>query len=325
MARFVDSTGRQGPATWGVRPLSRRTGRSARDRRELVRGVRVCRVVGQVAADDLPLEPRRRSEHERRGRAAQQLSRTRADEGRCERRRMNRFGAFDLAGNVKEWCWNRSAGDKYFILGGGWDEPAYMFNDPDMRPPLERGANFGFRCVKYSDDDTVAKTGELVAFEARDFNRETPGVRSGLQRVPHALRLRSPRSRRAHRTHRRLEPRVARRKGVVQRGLWQRARAGLPVSCRNKRRLLTNGRVLPRIPSADAAVQRWPGHARFRLGHEVGSSPRLSHLQEHVRAGRRDRERRPGHDHHVPRPRHLLGEGRAADAGLSGVPAGHRS
>jgi eukaryotic-like serine/threonine-protein kinase len=86
----------------------------------------------------------------------------------------NRFGAFDLAGNVKEWCWNRSNGSRRYILGGAFDEPAYLFNDPDARSPFERAANFGFRGVKYSDNDPVATTGELVSFVARDFRNEKP-------------------------------------------------------------------------------------------------------------------------------------------------------
>ena len=87
---------------------------------------------------------------------------------------MNRYGAFDLAGNVKEWCSNSASDTERYIMGGGWDEPTYMFNDLDARPPFGRAANFGFRGVKYADDDTVAKTAELVPYARRDFFRERP-------------------------------------------------------------------------------------------------------------------------------------------------------
>jgi dienelactone hydrolase len=88
---------------------------------------------------------------------------------------INRFGAVDMAGNVKEWCLNRADASRRYILGGAWDEPVYMANDPDARSPFERATNFGFRTVKYSPNESLAGAGaELVAFETRDFRKETP-------------------------------------------------------------------------------------------------------------------------------------------------------
>src|SRR5262249_29882309 len=58
------------------------------------------------------------------------------------------FGALDMAGNVKEWCWNEMAGQR-FILGGAWNEPAYMFSALDARSPWDRSVQNGVRCVHY--------------------------------------------------------------------------------------------------------------------------------------------------------------------------------
>ena len=57
------------------------------------------------------------------------------------------FGAYDMAGNVKEWCANAS-GTKRYILGGGWNEPSYMFSDPDAQSPWDRLPSYGFRCAQ---------------------------------------------------------------------------------------------------------------------------------------------------------------------------------
>jgi len=58
------------------------------------------------------------------------------------------FGTYDMAGNVKEWAMNAS-GEKRYILGGGWNESSYMFQQGDVRSPWDRDPAFGFRCVRY--------------------------------------------------------------------------------------------------------------------------------------------------------------------------------
>src|SRR6202162_3186054 len=83
------------------------------------------------------------------------------------------FGTSDMAGNVKEWCWNESAGGKRFILGGGFGEPTYMFIDQDAQSPWDRRANYGFRCTRLSSPPPAAAAA-LVEVPFRDFFKEKP-------------------------------------------------------------------------------------------------------------------------------------------------------
>jgi dienelactone hydrolase len=90
-------------------------------------------------------------------------------------RAVHRFGTYGLAGNAKEWCVNEAPGGKRYILGGGFDEQPYMFRDTDARAPFERGANFGFRTVKYDGDDpTVSHVSRMLMPPSRDYAREKP-------------------------------------------------------------------------------------------------------------------------------------------------------
>ncbi len=83
------------------------------------------------------------------------------------------FGTTDMAGNVKEWCWNESNGDKRFILGGGFGEPTYMFIDQDAQSPWDRRPNYGFRCVKLSAPPSASALAKIEP-ATRDFSKEKP-------------------------------------------------------------------------------------------------------------------------------------------------------
>jgi serine/threonine protein kinase/cephalosporin-C deacetylase-like acetyl esterase len=89
-------------------------------------------------------------------------------------RGMSVFGAYDMAGNVKEWVFNDDGSGKHYILGGAWSEPSYAFYDPDARSPFQRSANFGFRCAKYLSNDEFAKAAIPITAQVRDYNSERP-------------------------------------------------------------------------------------------------------------------------------------------------------
>lgn len=82
-------------------------------------------------------------------------------------------GTTDMAGNVKEWCLNEGRDGKRLILGGGFNEPAYMFNFMDQQSPWDRRPNFGFRCVKLDSPVTAAAAAPIVD-ATRDYWKEKP-------------------------------------------------------------------------------------------------------------------------------------------------------
>ncbi|MGB5850554.1 MAG: SUMF1/EgtB/PvdO family nonheme iron enzyme [Ignavibacteriaceae bacterium] len=88
---------------------------------------------------------------------------------------LNRFGIYNLAGNVREWCFNGDSRNDNFILGGGWNDPAYGFNDAYAQSPFDRSETNGFRCIKYidgSDDKNMLES--KIELPYRDYLNEKP-------------------------------------------------------------------------------------------------------------------------------------------------------
>lgn len=86
------------------------------------------------------------------------------------------FGIYDLAGNAREWCNNESNDFGYnYILGGGWDDPIYSFNDSYTQPGIGRSKTNGFRCIiELAGDSSINQLNEPVFSAFRDYRKESP-------------------------------------------------------------------------------------------------------------------------------------------------------
>jgi TolB-like protein/pimeloyl-ACP methyl ester carboxylesterase len=56
-------------------------------------------------------------------------------------------GTYDMAGNAREWVWTEGSLGRW-IVGGAFNEPPYLYLQPDEAPPADRSAGNGFRCMR---------------------------------------------------------------------------------------------------------------------------------------------------------------------------------
>ena len=104
---------------------------------------------------------------------------------------VSRDGVYDLAGNIREWALNASntQGDSRFILGGGWADLEYSFNDAVTAPTLDRSELNGIRLVQTLDTSNLAAASRPIEVGFSRLPSRDAGVERGLRCVPAGLRL----------------------------------------------------------------------------------------------------------------------------------------
>ena len=85
------------------------------------------------------------------------------------------FGAYDMPGNVREWCWNETKAGRV-IRGGSFQDNTYEFEYERHAPPFDRSSRNGFRLAYYPDTTGLPGSvfGLRTPYFGIDFNLEKP-------------------------------------------------------------------------------------------------------------------------------------------------------
>lgn len=88
---------------------------------------------------------------------------------------VNSSGIYDVAGNVREWCWNETGGLRS-IMGSSWADQSNDARAEDFAAAFDRSVTNGFRCVRYANPSrALEKYGVPVPSARRpDYHKLKP-------------------------------------------------------------------------------------------------------------------------------------------------------
>jgi eukaryotic-like serine/threonine-protein kinase len=82
-------------------------------------------------------------------------------------------GVSDMGGNVREWIMNQDDRGQHFILGGGWSDLKYGFVDAYAQPAMDRAPINGIRLAKYAaDEPNLARAAAPITRAFTDYAKE---------------------------------------------------------------------------------------------------------------------------------------------------------
>jgi formylglycine-generating enzyme required for sulfatase activity/dienelactone hydrolase len=67
------------------------------------------------------------------------------------------YGAYDMPGNVREWCWNETQAGRV-MRGGSWEDNTYEFGNVRQAPAMDRSPRNGFRLAFYPHPEKIPET-----------------------------------------------------------------------------------------------------------------------------------------------------------------------
>ena len=66
------------------------------------------------------------------------------------------YGIYDMAGNVREWCWNETSVGRV-VRGGAWEDNTYEFGNQRQAPSMDRSRRNGIRLAFYPNPDSIPR------------------------------------------------------------------------------------------------------------------------------------------------------------------------